>query len=203
MSPQLSNQQLIQLAEEFGTPLYVYHAEKIKDQFEKLTTAFASQDVKFFYAAKALTNINVLRYIRSIGCNVDCSSINEVNLALKAGFEPANILYTSNNIAFSEIVEAKDLGVNINIDSLSNLEKFGRKFNHSYPVGMRLRPNIMAGGNLKISTGHGESKFGVPLEQIDKVLHTVSHTNLHIRGLHIHTGSQRCFGFRKRDRSAV
>jgi diaminopimelate decarboxylase len=190
MPQQLSHQQLEQIANEFGTPLYVYHAEKIKEQYSRLQAAFSNSDTKFFYAAKALTNINILKYIKSIGCNVDCSSINEVMLAVKAGFEPQNILYTSNNIAFSEIEIAKQLGVNINIDSLSNLEKFGKKFGHSYPVGIRLRPNIMAGGNLKISTGHEDSKFGVPLEQVDKVLQVVKETNLFIRGLHIHTGSE-------------
>ena len=158
------------IAQQFGTPVYVYHAERIKEQYDKLLTAFNGVDTKFFYAAKALTNINILKYIISIGCNIDCSSINEVKLALKAGFEPQNILYTSNNIAFEEIEEAKNLGVHINIDSISNLEKFGKKFGHSYPVGVRLRPNIMAGGNLKISTGHDKSKFGVPLERLKKYL---------------------------------
>ncbi len=178
------------VANEFGTPVYVYHAERIKEQYDQLKTAFKTSDTRFFYACKALTNLNVLRYVKSIGCNVDCSSLNEVLLAVKAGFEPKNILYTSNNIAFSEIEAAQKLGVNINIDSLSNLEKFGKKFGHSYPVGIRLRPNIMAGGNLKISTGHEKSKFGIPLEQIDKVLSIVKRTNLFINALHIHTGSE-------------
>ena len=190
MSQQLSNELLQQVAGEFGTPLYVYHAEKIKEQFQKLKSAFAQTDVRFFYASKALTNINILRYIKSIGCDIDCSSFNEVLLALKAGIEPQRILYTSNNIAFSEIEAAKDQGVYINIDSLSNLEKFGKKYGHSYPVGIRLRPNILSGGNLKISTGHDRSKFGIPLEHIDKVLKLVKETNLWIRGLHIHTGSE-------------
>jgi diaminopimelate decarboxylase len=186
----MTNDTLVKLAQEFGTPLYVYNADKIKQQYERLVKAFEGTDARFFYAAKALTNINILKYIRSIGCNVDCSSINEVQLAIKAGFSPENILYTSNNIDFTEIEAAKEIGVHINIDSLSNLEKFGKKFGHSYPVGMRLRPNIMAGGNLKISTGHADSKFGVPLEQIRKVLKIVNDTNLHIKGLHIHTGSE-------------
>jgi diaminopimelate decarboxylase len=190
MTEQLSARTLTTIANEFGTPVYVYHAEKIKDQYEQLLSAFKTSNTRFFYACKALTNINVLRYIKDIGCNIDCSSINEVLLALKAGFEPKNILYTSNNIAFSEIETARGLGVNINIDSLSNLEKFGKKFGHSYPVGIRLRPNIMAGGNLKISTGHNKSKFGIPLEQIDKVLSLVSSTGLYIHALHIHTGSE-------------
>jgi diaminopimelate decarboxylase len=181
---------LIQLAQQYGTPLYVYHAEKIKDQFARLKAAFRNSDTAFFYACKALTNVNILRYIKNIGANVDCSSINEVKLALHAGFPPSRILYTSNGIAFSEIAEAKALGVIINIDSLSNLDKFGKAFGHDYPVGIRLRPNILAGGNLKISTGHDKSKFGIPVDQIDRILEVVRKHNMLIRDLHIHTGSE-------------
>lgn len=190
MAAQLNNEQLIKAASEFGTPLYVYHAERIREQYQRLTRAFTGIDYRFFYAAKALTNINVLKYIKEIGCNVDCSSINEARLALLAGFEPANILYTSNSVSFEEIVEAKELSLHINIDSLSNLAKFAKKFGNSYPAGIRLRPNIMAGGNLKISTGHADSKFGIPLEQIGEVLKLQKETGLFIRTLHIHTGSE-------------
>ena len=121
---------------------------------------------------------------------MDCSSINEVLLALRAGFTPDQILYTSSNIAFAEIEAAQGYGVSINIDSISNLEKFGKKFGHSYPVGIRLRPNIMAGGNLKISTGHQDSKFGIPLEQIDQVVRVMKDTRVCVNALHIHTGSE-------------
>ena len=186
---QLSPQQLIQIAKDFGTPVYIYHAEKIAEQYKKLTAAFNGSNVVFFYACKALTNINILKYIRSVGANIDCSSINEVKLALHAGFPAKNILYTSNGIGFDEIVEAKDLGVNINIDSLSNLEKFGNAYGHDYPIGIRLRPNIMAGGNIKISTGHDKSKFGIPVEQLQELLAIVQKNNIHINNLHIHTGS--------------
>ena len=189
MSKVLSNKELANIADEFGTPLYIYDADKIKEQYNKLITAFQNANTTFFYACKALTNINILRYIKSLGANVDCSSINEVKLALHAGFPPQRVLYTSNGIAFSEIVEAKDLGVIINIDSLSNLEKFGKKYGHSYPVGVRLRPNIMAGGFLKISTGHDKSKFGIPVEQVDEIVSLVDNYNIHINDLHIHTGS--------------
>ncbi len=190
MQQQLSNEQLVQIAGEFGTPVYVYHAEKIKEQYEKLQHAFAGINTRFFYAAKALTNINILRYINSIGCNIDCSSINEAKLAVKAGFPANNILYTSSNISFNELEEAKNLGFHINIDSLSNLRKFALKFGGTFPVGIRLRPNIMAGGNLKISTGHVSSKFGIPLENISDILELVNETGLVIRTLHIHTGSE-------------
>jgi diaminopimelate decarboxylase len=190
MVQDLSTTQLTAIADEFGTPVYIYHTEKIAAQYQKLKSAFAAQNVVIFYACKALTNVNILRFVKSMGANVDCSSINEVKLALHAGFEPGKILYTSNGIAFEEIEEAKDLGVLINIDSLSNLEKFGKKYGHSYPVGIRLRPNILAGGNLKISTGHEKSKFGIPVDQFQKVLDCVERNNLFIRGLHIHTGSE-------------
>ncbi len=186
----LTHQQLLKIAGEFGTPLYVYHAERITDQYRRLQEAFAETNTTFFYACKALTNVSVLKHIRHIGCNADCSSVNEVQLALKAGFRPEQILYTSNNVAFSEIEDAAALGVHINIDSLSNLRKFGEKYGHGYPVGVRLRPNIMAGGNLKISTGHNKSKFGIPVEDTEKVVQLMKEKKLHIRTLHIHTGSE-------------
>ncbi|MBC7949156.1 MAG: diaminopimelate decarboxylase [Chitinophagaceae bacterium] len=189
MSLQLTNEQLTAAAREFGTPLYVYHAEQIKQQYEKLLSAFNGSKVVFFYAGKALTNLNVLHYINKLGAGIDCSSINEVKLALHAGFTPQRILYTSNGISFDEIEEAVSLNVNINIDSLSNLEKFGQKYGHGYPVGLRLRPNIMAGGNIKISTGHDKSKFGIPVEQLDKILVVVKKYSIKVTDLHIHTGS--------------
>jgi diaminopimelate decarboxylase len=190
MSATLTNHQLIQIAAAYGTPTYVYHAEKITQQYTQLQNAFAGSNAKFFYACKALTNINILRHIKSIGCNIDCSSINEAKLALHVGFSPQNILYTSNNIAFEELEEAASLGININIDSLSNVEKFGKKFGSTYPIGVRLRPNIMAGGNLKIATGHANSKFGIPIEHLAQLHQIVQSTNLQVHALHIHTGSE-------------
>ena len=182
--------QFIKIAETFGTPVYVYHAEKIKGQYERLKNAFTPGRLRIFYASKALTNIKVLQYVKSLGSNVDCSSIYEAKLAKLAGFEPSQILYTSNGIHFDEIVEAQQMGIHINIDSLSNLEKFAKKFGNSYPVGIRLRPNIMAGGNLKISTGHEKSKFGISVLQIEEIKELVNKYNLNVQTLHIHTGSE-------------
>ncbi|MDQ3278395.1 MAG: diaminopimelate decarboxylase [Bacteroidota bacterium] len=189
MSQRLTHDQLLKLAEEFGTPLYVYHAEKIKEQYENLTTGFEDIDAKFFFACKALTNVNILKYIHSLGCGIDCSSINEVKLALHAGVPAEKILYTSNGISFAEIQEAVEAGVHVNIDSLSNLEKFGKQYGSRYPVGVRIRPNILAGGNLKISTGHEKSKFGIPVDQMDFLVNLVKENNIRIDTLHIHTGS--------------
>lgn len=181
---------LCSLADEYGTPLYVYDGNKIANQYQHLLEAFTPGKTRFFYACKALTNQNILQLIQRMGCGIDCSSINEAHLAIRAGFSPTHILYTSNGIDFSEIVAATELGIHINIDSLSNLEKFGARFGDSYPVGIRLRPNIMAGGNLKISTGHEKSKFGIPIEDIKHVTDLVAKYHLHIASLHVHTGSE-------------
>jgi len=190
MNSSLSYEQLNSAANKYGTPLYVYHAEKIVNQYAHLLSHFSKDNTRFFYACKALTNIHILDVVKRAGCNVDCSSINEVKMALHVGFAPQNILYTSNSVSFEEIAEAVSLGVNVNIDSLSNLEKFGAKFGNSYPVGVRIRPNIMAGGNLKISTGHDKSKFGIPATQLNDLKAIQQKYQINIATLHIHTGSE-------------
>lgn len=186
----LSADFLVKVAEEFGTPVYIYHAEKIKTQYGKLQKAFQKADTHFFYACKALTNINVLRYVQSLGAGLDTVSIQEVMLGLKAGFDPKKIFYTPNCVDINEIIAAKDLGVNINIDNISILEQWGNKFGGSYPICIRLNPHIMAGGNYKISTGHVDSKFGISIHQLRHIERIVKSTKLKVTGLHMHTGSE-------------
>ncbi len=190
MAPTLTSEQLLEAAQRFGTPLYVYHGERIAYQTDRLKQAFAGVPVRFFYAAKALTNLHILHQIHRLGIEVDCSSINEVKLAFKAGFRAEQILYTSNSVSFEEIAEARALGVHINIDSISNLQKFATANRGSYPVGIRIRPDIMAGGNLQISTGHDKSKFGITLSDLPEVYRLIREDDLRVRVLHIHTGSE-------------
>jgi diaminopimelate decarboxylase len=190
MQQSLSHQQLVEIASEFGTPVYVYHAERIAQQYNKLKNAFKDSNARFFYACKSLTNVNVLKYIHSLGASLDCVSIHEVRLGLMAGFEPKNILYTPNCVDFDEIVQATEQGVNINIDNISILEQFGAKYGNSYPVCIRLNPHIMAGGNFKISTGHIDSKFGISIHQMRHIERVVKTTNLNVEGIHMHTGSE-------------
>jgi diaminopimelate decarboxylase len=178
-----------QLAKEFGTPLYVYNGNTIIGQIEKLKKAYAGVDLKIKYAAKALTNISILKFIGKQGVGVEVVSPEEAKLALKAGFAAGEVMFTPSGVHFSEIEEGVSLGVPINLDNLSSLEKFGAKYGNTYPCGLRLNPNIMAGGNLKISTGHSNSKFGISVQQVDKILALVSRYNIQIDGLHIHTGS--------------
>lgn len=182
-------QQLENLAKEFGTPLYVYDADIIKNQYNRLVKAFKSvKKVKLNYACKANTNLNILKFIKSIGSELDTVSIQEVQLGLRAGFEPKEIIYTPNGVSFQEIKQAVQLGVRINIDNLSILETFGHEIKN-YPVCIRINPHIMAGGNTKISTGHIDSKFGISIHQLPHVLRIVNNTGIKVEGVHMHTGS--------------
>ena len=190
MNPSISYEELNKAASTYGTPLYVYHGEKIEAQYQNLLNHFSTKSTRFFYACKSLTNIHILNLVKNAGCNIDCSSINEVKLAIHVGFDVENILYTSNSIAFEEIKEAVSLGVHVNIDSLSNLEKFGAAFGGRYPVGIRIRPDILAGGNLKISTGHDKSKFGIPYSEKEALKNIQKKYGINISALHIHTGSE-------------
>lgn len=186
----LSNDLLLQAAAQFETPLYVYDAQRIRDQYQKLTTAFQQSDIQVFYACKALTNVNVLKVLNQLGSGVDCVSINEVKLALTAGVAPEKIIFTPNSVALEEYLEATALKVNINIDNLHLLESFGKHFGANYPVIIRLNPHIMAGGNIKISTGHIDSKFGISVDQVDQIIEIRKSTGIQIKGLHLHTGSE-------------
>ena len=181
--------ELVDLATEFGCPLYVYDAAKIESQYQRLTAAFSKVErVRINYAVKALSNIAILQLFKQIGANIDTVSIQEVQLGLHAGFEPHQIIYTPNGVSFEEIEEAAELGVQINIDNLSILEHFGTK-HPTVPVCIRINPHVMAGGNTNISVGHIDSKFGISIHQMPHILRIVENTGMHINGIHMHTGS--------------
>lgn len=186
----LSTEFLNDIANTYGTPVYVYHAEKIAEQYQRLKNAFQHCNARFFYACKSLTNVNILKYIHALGAHLDCVSIHEVRLGLLAGFQPEQILFTPNCVDFAEIVAAKELGVHINIDNISILEQFGNSFGKSYPVFIRLNPHILAGGHFKISTGHIDSKFGISIHQMRHIERIVKATQLQVEGIHMHTGSE-------------
>lgn len=185
----MENTTLIQASEQFGTPLYVYDGSKIIDQYQRLKKAFNPTDVKLHYAMKALNNVNVLRLLKNEGAGIDAVSIQEVQLALRAGFSPNEIMYTPNGVSFQEIQEAAEYGVMINLDNLSILEKFGAHYGSTVPCCVRINPHIMAGGNSNISVGHIDSKFGISIHQVRHILRIVEHYNIHVIGLHMHTGS--------------
>lgn len=177
------------LAAQYGTPIYVYDAEKIQHQVELLHTAFRDLPVRIKYAMKALSTQAILELLRRLGVGVDAVSIQEVELALRAGFSPAEILYTPNGVAFEEIQQAVQMGVQVNIDSIPMLERFGEIYGDSVPCCIRLNPHITAGGHARISTGHIDSKFGISVLQLRHLLRVIHLWNIRVNGLHVHTGS--------------
>ena len=185
----MNEKTLLQIAKDYGSPVYVYDAHKMEDQYNRLTAAFSKVNkLKINYAAKALTNISVLKFINKLGAGLDTVSIQEVRLGLHAGFVPEKIIYTPNGVSLEEIEEVAKLGVQINIDNLSILEQFGTKHPNT-PVCIRINPHIMAGGNTNISVGHIDSKFGISIHQTPLLLRIVKNTKMTINGIHMHTGS--------------
>jgi diaminopimelate decarboxylase len=177
------------LCARYDTPLYVYNTDSMAAQFNKLKTAFGGSNTRIKFACKALNNINVLRFFKSLGAGLDTVSIQEVWTGIKAGFDPKNIIYTPNCVSMAEIELAVKEGVQINIDNISILEQFGHKYGSSVPVSIRINPHIMAGGNINISTGHIDSKFGISIYQMRHVERVVKAEKIKVNGMHMHTGS--------------
>lgn len=177
-----------ELCQEFDTPLYVYNSSKIIEQYNKIVNAFDVKKLRINYAAKALTNISILKLFRKLKSGLDAVSIQEVKLGLEAGFEPIDILFTPNSVSIKEIEKAVQLGVRINIDNIEILEYFGHTHNN-VPICIRINPHIMAGGNTNISVGHIDSKFGISIHQIPLVNRIVQTLKINVNGIHMHTGS--------------
>jgi diaminopimelate decarboxylase len=185
----MEREHLLSLTEEYGSPLYIYDANKIESQFNRMVNAFSSVNkLKINYAVKANTNISILKVLNNLNSGADAVSIQEVKLCLKAGFDVSDIFFTPSGISFEEIEEAVTLGVQVTLDNLTVLKKYGEKF-PTIPACIRINPHVMAGGHSKISVGHVDSKFGISISQLDNIKEIVAHTGMVINGLHMHTGS--------------
>ncbi|WP_213523397.1 diaminopimelate decarboxylase [Nonlabens sp.] len=185
----MNNQDLLNIARDFGSPVYVYDAEVIVAQYERLVAAFAkAKNLRIHYAVKALSNISILKLFKQLGAGLDTVSLQEVELGLAAGVDPKKIIFTPNGVSLEEIELVAKKGVQINIDNLSILEQFGSKHPKT-PVCVRINPHVMAGGNANISVGHIDSKFGISIHQIPHILRIVENTGMTVNGVHMHTGS--------------
>ncbi|GAK77274.1 diaminopimelate decarboxylase [Nonlabens ulvanivorans] len=185
----MQSQDLLNIAQEHGSPVYVYDAHRIVSQYERLTSAFAqAKSLRIHYAVKALSNLSILKLFKQLGAGLDTVSLQEVQLGLAAGVEPHKIIYTPNGVSLEEIEQVAAMGVQINIDNLSILEQFGSK-HPTIPVCVRINPHVMAGGNANISVGHIDSKFGISIHQIPHLLRIVENTKMNVNGVHMHTGS--------------
>ncbi len=199
---------LDQLANKFGTPLYVYDAEKIKERIQFFKSCFSGVNLNIKYAVKSLSNINILKLMKKEGLGIDTVTVQEIHLGLKAGFNPKEIVFTPNIIDFESIKEAVGLGVLINIENISNLEKFGKEYGNTVPCCIRLNPNILFEiekrevegidrSNInkehydeinedRMSVWHNQSKFGISLTQYNELMDIINKYSIVINGIHIH-----------------
>ncbi|MEM2440356.1 MAG: diaminopimelate decarboxylase [Candidatus Bathyarchaeia archaeon] len=180
----------LELAEKFGTPLYVISENKIRENYRKLHTAFSKRYGKFriLYSAKANTNISVLKILHSEGAYVDVASAGEVYLAVKAGFNPNEILYTGLNVGGEELKYVLDKGVMINIDSLSQLN---RLLGLGVPetLSFRINPEYGAGYHEYVVTASKHAKFGMDEASALKAYETAKAAGVKRFGIHMHIGS--------------
>jgi len=179
---------LLDLAEEYGTPLYVYDGDTIVQRYKELYDFIKWPKLKVHYAMKANYNFSILKALKEAGSGIDAVSPGDVMMALKAGFSPENIIYTANNVTDEEVRQVKEMGVLLNIGSLSRLEKFAKEFPGS-EICLRFNPDVVDGEHAKLMTGGDLTKFGILMQDVEKVKAIVAEYNLTVVGLHEHTGS--------------
>lgn len=183
------------IAREHGTPLYVYSAESIRRSYRQLDDAFAAHQHRIHYALKANSSFAIVRLLREAGSAVDANSIGEVELAMRAGFAPSDIVFSGVGKSADEIDRAVQLGLKaINAESAGELERIDRAAQARgvrAKVAVRVNPDIDAGTHPHISTGLHINKFGVPLEQARGLYRKMStQPGLQPVGIHVHLGSQ-------------
>ena len=178
----------MQAAGQYGTPLFVYDADRITHCYKALFDFIKWPRLKIHYAMKANYNLHILQLLKGLGASLDTVSPGDVLMALKAGFPKERILFTANNMTEAEMVAVQQSGVLMNIGELSRLEKFGRMFPGS-PVCVRFNPDVKDGDSAKTMTAGDLTKFGILLKEVDKVKAIAAQYNLKVVGLHEHTGS--------------
>jgi len=179
---------LLDLARRFGTPLFVYDGDCVIERYRSLFGFIGWKKLEIHYALKANYNPALLKLLRDAGAGIDAVSPGEVHLALALGFPKSSIIYTANNMTDAEVEEVFSSGVLMNIGSLSRLRKFGAEHPGSR-VCLRFNPDVCDGDSEKTMTGGELTKFGILLDSLEEVKAIVKKYNLHVVGLHEHTGS--------------
>ncbi|MBN1501308.1 MAG: diaminopimelate decarboxylase [Spirochaetes bacterium] len=179
---------LTEALKRYETPFFLYSGESIINRYNFIKQFIKWKNIKIFYAMKSNYHPQILEILRNEGCGIDAVSPAEVFLALKCGFTPDRVIFTSNNSTDEEISEISRTGVLINIDSLSRLEKYGRKYQGT-DICLRFNTDVVAGEHSHIQTGGPKTKFGILLSDVEKVLQICGKYSLKVIGVHKHAGS--------------
>lgn len=179
----------VDIAKEFGTPVYVTEEARVRENYRRIYGAFSRyMDTKIHYACKANTNLAILRILEQEGAGIDAVSIGEVRTCLKAGFTPDRIMYTGVNVSDKELKEVSELGVMINLDSVSEMERLA-EIAPGYPISFRITPGVGSGHGAKVITGTKGAKFGIPLDDVVSTYARAKDLGFDIKGIHAHIGS--------------
>jgi len=191
----LEDVSLEKLAEEFGTPLYVYSYRAIETQVDKVKETFGGLNFDIAYATKANYNVNILRILRELGCKIDVVSMGEIFLAEKAGFKPHEMVFNGNGKNTQELKWAVENDIfMINIDNLEEVEllqNVANKLGKKVKASLRLNPEVKADVHPHDATGSHQSKFGMSFDQAyDLLKNFKKYSNIDFVGVHTHIGSQ-------------
>jgi len=177
------------IADEFGTPVYVTEEKRLRENYRNVYNAFSKHmDTRINYACKANTNLAILKILEQEGSCIDAVSIGEVMTCMKAGFTADRIMYTGVNVSNSEMKALVDLGVMINVDSVSQLERLA-KIRKGLPISFRITPGVGSGHSHKVVTGATGAKFGLPMKDVIRTYLRAKELGFIIKGIHVHIGS--------------
>src|SRR5580658_9165693 len=183
------------LARRINTPFFVYSARTLRRHFRVFDEAFAGTDHLICYAMKALSNLSILKLFSLMGAGFDIVSIGELMRCLRVGADPRKIVFSGVGKTDEEIAAALDAGIlMINVESRGELHRISEvcsRMKKRAPVSLRVNPDLDPGTHPHISTGHRDSKFGIPLSQVDEYYAEAKNLpNLELVGLSTHIGSQ-------------
>jgi diaminopimelate decarboxylase len=190
----IGNQEVAALAEELGTPLYLYQSDRLRQNLQRLHRVLDDRGIRhrIFYAMKSNRSVPLLTYLRLTGlCGIDACSPQEVRLARQVGFSPPEISFTGTALSDADLdALGRSPGLMINCDSLSSLRRVGDR-HPGRAVGLRINPGLGLGyrSNPQLRyAGTTPTKFGIYEDQWDEAMAIAQHYSLQIQGLHIHAG---------------
>ncbi len=178
----------LELLHSYGSPLYVYNERILRKNCRELMNMCAYKNFKVNFSAKANTNLALMQIVRSEGLDVDAMSVGEIHLELMAGFKPEQILFIPNNVSADEMRYAIDKGIKVSVDSLAQLEMYG-KINPGGSVVIRFNAGVGAGHHEKVVTAGKSTKFGVNAELVPDVKRILKAYDLKLIGINQHIGS--------------
>lgn len=178
----------MKVAQTEEAPVYAYSLSTVRSQFEKISSALVGVPARIFYALKANAHPDILKTLKECGSGAEAVSFGEIERALEAGFLPEEIVFTSSNISEAQFQRVMDTGVSINIDSLNQLEWFGRRRPGS-EASIRINKDVGEGHHAHVVTGGALSKFGIHHLQVGEIKEVAGKYDLKIVGLHQHIGS--------------